>query len=267
LLKIKKSSFAQIERSELNGFALVYVMLFTMMALVVVTIIAGALVSNIKLQRSSVASIQINSLAKVGIDEGLSQYKDVLDNKVSENVYIDYGSALTTAYTTSLKTAKPGTILNCGSTITYNIFIANAWQNDKTLAQIKTLVSANPTDPSIYAYRVCYDNATNKKIEAIGYYKGFRTSMTSTYTHVLPTGLTGADATVEKYKATYHYTTPNPIIGQPDIPHDGDCGTDTTVTGLTSCPLQGCTEVSNCTLKDILFNHSSDTISTVQTNL
>lgn len=263
------------ERKKLKpSFALVYVMLFTMMALVVITIIAGALVSNIKLQRSSIASIQTNALAKVAIDEALSKYKDMLSNpggpSLAEIPYPDHLSDLEAAYFTSLEAAIPANA--CSTTPTYNIFINNDLQTGKTLAQIKTLVQGFPGDPATYAYRVCYKAASSiKLIEAIGYSKGFRASMKAEIKH--PYNASGAtvDEKIEPYKADFTRKDCNLVLGVlVCADKTGVCGTDNISDPMLlpcSDTTLECTQANECRISNIKFNHINDKLVITQTSL
>lgn len=255
-----------------KSFALVYVLLFTMMTLTIIVMISGTMVTNIKLQRGSKSSIQAYNLARSAVDVAWGKYKEALEASESPppGIHIDsyaYGSEneiyttiTNNIYTPYLKVKFPGTGV-CASTDNVQRVDLNT---DTDSSVLPAAILTTPNEKGIYDYKICYDG-TNKYIKTVGYYKGTKVVLQATIQHysditdmadTAPRDFYTADVSKGKTTTTTNWlsaalgwVTTTTCSGY-DTPQK--CGNDPSITGLPLCTTISSTNPSECTSANVL---------------
>lgn len=283
-------------KTQKSSFALVYVLIFTMMILMIVVMISGSLVANLRLQRSSHSSIQAYNLARSAVDEAWGKYKTNLTAKEAALTIPSYNyTSETEIYTdpTANNIYKPyliykypdlatACVTTAGATYTVHRIDLNQPVGDPGREQdvLNTAPITSPNNAGIYDYRVCYDGSlatSNKFIKTVGYYQGTKIALQAVITHKslatpIPNDYYTAMVTIGK---TAIITNPNPppttltVCDGYDSPRQ--CGNDPNISGLPLCtsftnPSQ-CDATSPKKLDTIHFNHSSDKLDISQISL
>lgn len=211
-----------------KGYALIYTMIFAMLALVTVVIVANALVKNVRTQRNTYGATAAYALAQAGIDKGWSKYQEKLRGLDGSVTTSGYNSYITYRYPASLTCALYERVINGA-------------------------VSTNPirSEDSVYEYKICYDTAVAGRnyIEAIGYHRGAKVKLKAKITHY------GANpATNEPRWGKYDVTG-----GSPPVTNTYTCTNDTAIFSSYSL----CSPLTR-DLYDSTYDHSKDKIEITQ---
>jgi len=142
-----------------KGFGLILVLIFTAIALAVVSSISLAMVSDIRLNRQSKNSATAYSMARSAIGDAIFALK--LSNKEKPIVPTDSGPT---------QSCKP-------SSGDYNYSIDGVSYSKKTLSDLSSMSAGN-----YYAYQLCVDGA-NDYILGIGYAGGQKITLKAQIIH------------------------------------------------------------------------------------
>jgi len=134
-----------------NGFAMLYVLVFMIIAVMAVVTISLAMVFTIKLNRQSQASLQSYNLALTAVQHGYNKF-----TANGSNASIPSNACPTANY----NRVEPALIASINTPTPVDL----------------TTPAPDITKP-IYDFRVCYVAGGNSYIEGIGYYYGYKINL------------------------------------------------------------------------------------------
>lgn len=256
---MKQYHNATIQLSK-RGFALLYVMVFTMMILAVIVMISGTLVTNIKLQRSSHSSIEAYNLARGAIDVAWGSYANALQIKEAVSAGRPDGLFI-----------NPYTYDDDNKIYTDPIYTPYLEYEYPAGACSGTYFDSGKD----YKYLICY-KGTKHFIKTTGQYQTNKVALQADITHKSP------DIVNEYYAATVTIGETKTNPANPLVPGsvattvcDGyappqSCGNDPGKSGLKLCtdvsfknPLE-CDSSNPKKLTNIEFNHAFDKLEITQ---